>query len=125
MTPEELMIGDWYIWEAEGKQYKFQVNTATFSLAREDIANFQPVPLTNEILEKNGFRLVQSDPTYVSQGGVWLSSWVHKCGLELGSEHSDGTGICFNVVDMNIPVKYVHQLQHILRICNVQETIKC
>ena len=124
MTIEELMIGDWYIWEAEGKQYKFQVNAATFSLTKEDIANFMPVPLTNEILEKNGFRLIQSDPTYISQGGVWLANWFHKCGLELGC-NSDGTGIYFNVVDMNIPVKYVHQLQHILRICNVQEHIKC
>lgn len=55
MKVEELMIDDWYWWEAEGKKYLLQVVKNTFTLSDEDISNFQPIPLTPEILKKNGF----------------------------------------------------------------------
>ena len=55
MKVEELMIGDWYWWEAEGKKYPMQVTKDSFRLFDEDISNFEPIPLTPEILEKNGF----------------------------------------------------------------------
>lgn len=53
MKAEELMIGDWYYLESEGKMYPYQVTAEDF--VKGETPNFQPIPLTPEILKKNGF----------------------------------------------------------------------
>ena len=117
MKAEDLMIGDWYYWEAEGKKYPMRVTKDTFKLSDEDISNFQPIPLTVEILEKNGFE-------------------THQSGVRMFFEHDDYR-LCyylnssnrftsFNNIDGSLVQKVianVHQLQHALKICGIDKKI--
>lgn len=77
----------------------------------------QPIPLTPEILEKNGFGFVKSS----DKDTVWNGWWIYE-DLELGTCCLNGDWPCFiNIDDSNIKCEYVHQLQHALRLCKLDE----
>lgn len=78
----------------------------------------EPIPLTIEILKKNGF--VLDDEWYIYTGqGVNIevafrddNKFVYDLSILTGSG------------SMDIHAKYVHELQHLLRMCNINKTIK-
>ena len=128
MKATDLMIGDWYCWEAEGKKYPMQVTKETFALSDKNIANFEPIPLTPEILEKNGFEKIGETQQ--------LSKYYRR--LE-NKEHLD-----YVFVEMHIRANYVkviyipskgnrqnieidgcavHELQHALKLCRIEKEI--
>ena len=81
--------------------------------------DIKPIQLTPEILEKNGFYFVKSS----DRDTVWNGWWIYK-GLELGVCCLDREGnwpCCINITDSNVPCEYVHQLQHALRLCGLNE----
>lgn len=107
MKIDELMVGDWYYWEAEGKLYPYQVKPEDF--VKGEIPNFQPVPLTKEILEKNNFKF---NGLYY-EGVVDISKVYNKDIWNIGKTRFDGHGdpdlISF------CTISYVHELQNLLR----------
>lgn len=54
MSENELRIGNYYKWYADGKYYYFKVDNDTFS-DYNVLNNMQPIELTEEILLKCGF----------------------------------------------------------------------
>lgn len=109
MKVEDLMIGDWYYWEAEGKKYPMQVTKDTFKLSDEDISNFQPIPLTPEIIEKYGF-IYRGLPSqqYWELNNLFIYNdkpYYMFCGCR------------------SIDLYYVHDLQHILKLCEIDKEI--
>jgi hypothetical protein len=126
MKKEELMIGDWYSWEAEGKKYYFQVTEETFSLLDDDVFNFQAVPLTPEIIEKNGFQHFQMNFSCCLWNVFEITSVLHIaiCGeiIMFGYYLSDKDGNDTIIPLFNI--RYVHQLQHALKLCEIEKTIE-
>ena len=93
------------------------------------ISKIEPIPLTPEILEKNGFvanKHVYPYPYYeytneedklkvgfaFPQGNrtSYKDPWVY-----IDSEH---------VFVEHLPCTFVHQLQHALRLCGIEKTIK-
>ena len=80
--------------------------------------NVEPIPLTPEILEKNGFRKRPHQD----------NSWVN--------DESDARYVCFSIGEaLNlwggcdqdyvwVTVQYVHQFQHALRLCGIDKEIK-
>lgn len=68
----------------------------------------EPIPITPEILEKNGFNLQQSKGEYAPniEGFSFDNCWV-------GDEFKWKT----------IPIKYVHELQHALKLCKIDKEI--
>lgn len=117
MSAEELMIDYWYYWEAEGKKYPMQVTKDTFKLSDEDIFNFQPIPLTPEILEKNGFEGIKE--------GKFPS--LRNCYNDIifQLEEIKEKGNCkILYIFKNIPILYVHELQHALKLCRIYKEIK-
>ena len=77
----------------------------------------RPIPLTPEILEKNGFGFTRNSDTKSVCNGYWIYE-----NLELGTccLDKEGNWPCFiNIDDMNIKCEYVHQLQHALRLCKL------
>lgn len=116
MNVKNLMVGDWYTWEAEEKKYPFQVTKETFKLLDEDIANFQPIPLTPEILEKN----FQKDPDYIN------TYWRPDCRKFCFVKESDDWYFAFRYKGGHICIaecNYVHELQHILKSCGIEKEI--
>lgn len=127
MKANELMIGNWYYWEAEGKKYPMQVTKDTFRLSDEDISNFQPIPLTPEILEKNGFEHEKQKVIIPSrsQDEVELE-YLYCKGLPCSFDIIHGY-LMFNsnidLVSIRMAVNYLHELQHILRLCKISKEI--
>ena len=118
MKPNELMIGDLVIYGGlytkaicigqkislyDGKGTEFTI----------DPCHVEPIPLTQEILEKNGFKkvnmTVDGDYRHYHLHGVCIS-WEEQSGFWYG--------------DGDIEFKYVHELQHLLRLCDTKIEIE-
>ena len=133
MKVEDLMIGDWYYWEINGKKHPMQVSKDTFGLTDEDISNFQPIPLTKEILEKN-FTMYDLEyfipeyPSHNPEANDYFSIYhAQHSGLSTiwKTEHIEGfygeeetKSVCIT------SIKYVHDLQHFLKSCVIDKEIK-
>ena len=127
MKANELMIGDWVLMDMNYSEddpmytrldyqpYQIQ-NGEDIDLAEEtncigDASVYQPIPLTPEILEKNGF-VYNEIPFVLSYEQFGLSIY----GIQ-GSYHIN----CGQNVSMD--VSYIHQLQHALRLCKIDKEI--
>lgn len=117
MKVEELMIGDWYWWEAEGKKYPLQVTKDTFKLMDEDISNFQRIPITKNILKKNGFEKNTSNTKMI------FNTHEHRLIYDL----TDRIFTIFNEIEGTILVQKsivnIHELQHALKLCEINKEI--
>lgn len=112
MKATDLMIGDWVLYGDKSVRVLQLSENSKYDWVK-------PIPITPEILEKNGFCFVKSS----DMDSVWNGWWIYK-GLELGTCCLDREGnwpCCINIVDSNIECKYVHQLQHALRLCELDE----
>ena len=131
MRANELMIGDW-IYD-NYHQAKARVNTLTRALLWAAVEekdgsyddkqlryeDVQPIPLTTEILERNGFErtgstYIMADDYYdITVHEVSDSIWeviYTNCEMSLGSQQ--------------MYVCNVHQLQHALRMCDEEIEIR-
>lgn len=119
MKANELMIGDKVMVKVLSQiPDTYVLHTWTANDYSRDI-QVKPITLTPEILEKNGFGFVKSSDTR----SVWNGQWIYK-DLELATCCLDreGNWPCFiNIDDSNIKCEYVHQLQHALRLCRLDE----
>lgn len=81
----------------------------------EHIDNLEPIPLTPEILEKNEFRKQNNSSGVIRLDTYWL-------GEEIGFRlHSLGTDYYqFGLAK----IRYVHELQHALRLCGIDKEIE-
>lgn len=104
MKATELMIGDWC-------KMKLSSGTTWFTdkvgcISPDNGMEYEPIPLTPEILEKNGFE--KKGIKLIAREGVYYIDVV-DCGTE------------FKVIDENIIIHFVHELQHALRLCGLDE----
>lgn len=117
MKSNELMIGDWVY----DTILKGNTRVEIISLVgikgdfHENIYNentFEPIPLTPEILKRNGF--INGEFYAESHIEDWqiMSDCIH---LAARSER----GWC-----IDIPCRYVHELQHALRLCGIEKEIE-
>ena len=134
MKAEELMIGDWVdvyheLTDESGFYKPLRVTgihyndgicfgDSTIESPWNDLKEFEegvrPIPLTPEILEKNG---LENDPL-----GCYFDE--DKQGeLEISST-DEGVYWTINYNEYGIlKLKYVHQLQHALRLCKIEKEI--
>jgi hypothetical protein len=136
MKANELIIGDW-VYDTILKVYT-KVELLSVSGIRGDFHEsvynentFEPIPLTPEILEKNGFE-TEDDVHFSIQG---QSSMLELLLVELPFD-----GYYFDIVRTEktinkcnqrcyidryfASIDYVHQLQHALRLCGIEKTIE-
>lgn len=127
MEAKELMIGDWVLYnpnvfiedeyEPPKPCYPTKIDSGEdLDLAIEDC--YAPIPLTSEILEKNGLEKeahrygIYDDyydfEMYEYNDGTWLVSY-HCCEMQLQNEQ--------------LLICYVHQLQHFMRHCGIEKEI--
>lgn len=111
MRTNELMVGDWVLSTQTG--IPLRVNPF---MAELEVPEWQPIPLTPEILEKNGFEPVKEGkiPTLKNCYGDILFQLV-----DIKNEYIHKTLYTFK----NIPIVYVHELQHALRLCRADKEI--
>lgn len=121
MKANELMIGDWV------EDNPFGVAVVKRIDARDDIvtyyrnycytttslSNITPVPLTPEILEKNGFERRGCISYHKPNIGLIIHHWNDDlCFLNYSKK---------NIPPIMIPFHYVHELQQALYLCGLNE----
>jgi hypothetical protein len=133
MEAKELMIGDWVEFTSKYGYGKGQIagiepregsaEPTTFTIIKMDEQGntrlyvgvskvcVRPIPLTAEILEKNGFsdKYAYDDLSYAADAGGDIIG-VHIIGQR-------------GVMD-EMYFDYVHELQHALRLCGIEKTIE-
>ena len=125
MKKSELMIGDWYMWYAEGQTYYYQVTPETFSLDDDTISNFKPIVPTKEFFLKNGFTFDEADNAYVRReiagDGFYIISVQDKLDGEFSCIINGGDKFSDTSVELNLQYVFlkVHHLQHYLRDCDI------
>ena len=120
MKAEELMRFDWVHlvddntprqvdWIRSGEVGLFWNKTVTPPY-------LEPIPLTTEILEKNGWvKDLYSVESYDNEELECLSLWVGEDGKNKWWWHVG--------VELVTPINYVHELQHALRLCGITREI--
>lgn len=138
MDSKELMISDWVNFpiditggetEHDSQTTEYQpmqivsisawANNDGEAESREgvicDIEQLTPIPLTTEILEKNGFNLSRDKSGIGILDTYWLGEGI---GFRLHNFETDYYQ--FGLAK----IKYVHQLQHALRLCEISKNIE-
>lgn len=128
MKAEELMIGDWVKCK-DPKCEGHQIDLIDFGNEEVgldgEIYNFEdiyPIPLTPEILKKNNILYKKSNYHYVIDNNKDLEciyyiaqasqgDWV--IGVDTGAYECPVFAI----------IKYVHEIQHVLRLCKIDKEI--
>lgn len=95
----------------------------------KELHNFEFLPLTPEILEKNGFDAPKAK--------VWNDSWYWSNRKDVALELRESFGLWYMEIvtkeqrsglqsnrKLGIGFKYVHQLQHALRLAGVEKEIE-
>lgn len=130
MKANELMIGDWVL---DGKNIAQIVMITcdgiietTFN-ENSNIELIEPIPLTQEILEKNGFengKFNVSPQYYLEDNDVFIGVTLK----DIPDKHK-GIDIAkgklyfqYDISYIEEPI-YVHQLQHALRLCGIEKEI--
>ena len=135
MKANELMIGDWVMvndiehthplqvaeifnkcgvyyatlyWDGMPDNVKPEVLTA-------DVDKVLPIPLTPEILEKNGWMKVEADSVFYPK--------QLKGELPLIVYATDGDNWRFRIKDF-CEIEYIHKLQQALRLCDISKEIE-
>ena len=132
MKANKLMIGDFFLYKEKAVEVvSIDGGTETVWIdgkkvsALRKIDDLQPIPLTPEILEKNGFvkaQMVSDTPPYDKdeEGNMHFSlnesfwGWWQQNQIFLIPANGLGW----------LELKYVHELQHALKLCGIEKTIE-
>lgn len=113
MKANELMIGDWVDIKATNsfiyKRRKITANDLIDSIHRECVY----IPLTAEILEKNGF----------VRSSVFVEWKYERNGICMIWKPFPWLQVSTDNADVNFECEYVHELQHALRLCGIDKEI--
>lgn len=111
MKVNELMIGDWVLDTRTGTPLR--VNPF---MAELEVPEWQPIPLTPKILDKNGFEKLTSNTRMFFQHGG------HRLSYYIANKHFT----IYNQIDDSLVQKVivnVHELQHALKLCGIDKEI--
>ena len=136
MTEKELMIGDWVLY---GKRFAIikelcngyvtilcSINVQN-EYVKETYDNIDPITLTPEILEKNGFTK-STPPPGIHAKCYELDNKKDRYNLTI-ADYNKYKRLLLNVDSedsecFNIKCDYVHELQHALRLCRIKKEIE-
>ena len=108
MTAKDLMVGDWALDTYTNKPMRIEGINGWNPRFGQDL---EPIPLTPEILEKNGFK----DGQFFAE--LLYREWQIMCDCSHIAMRHEGGWL------MDIPCKYVHELQHCLKLVGIDKEI--
>lgn len=130
MKANELMIGDWVQGfvpdtysrvEAIPGENRLGVISSGGHYIASVADDFQPIPLTPEILEKNGWKHKYYG-IYRQTIGETITIDIYPEGCSVEDERGSQ---CRYRLRHHLPgPKFVHELQHALRLCGIEKEIK-
>lgn len=116
------MLGDWLFSTYHNKAVKVEsinqhwlwVTHSDFGLQKVNYDEVQPIEITHDIVERNGFKYTDGPYfDYELKVGVVSAKW-------------DGTMIMvndFQAMMVSVSCKYIHELQHIFRFCGIEQEV--
>ena len=126
MKVKDLMIGDYLKWN--GEPYRvIQVTGVigdSFMLENGMDDDVEPVPVTPEILKKNGFKDIGEDTWQLEEKPYWF--WVDFYNHEYGCEFDTST-YEYEYTERRLKLYgdlYVHELQHAMKLCGIEKEIE-
>lgn len=145
MKIEELSIGDW-VQDKKGTKaqilgiekwsdgYELNVRLKGVDVGNTPATSAHPIPLTPEILEKNGWVKITEDMVWAEHLNPKLAE-IPTWGLKIGerlvpylvAKMRDNSH--FEITTTNIKLfrfnaEHVHQLQHVLRLAGIEKEIE-
>ena len=126
MKARELQIGDLLYYKGKFNAFPFKVESITkkkvgYHAEPDDhrmyylrLSDCEPIPLTPEILENNGF---------VFMTGLWYLRTKERKPIQIVFKDNNVITLSINATPVPIGLKYVHQLQHALRLCGIKKEI--
>ena len=128
----DLSIGDWV--EIDGEPAKALCLRIVGGLIFKGVSgqmysccdgmDFHPIPLTPEILEKNGFEEgLKNGEAYKIKLAFNQHLWLFKVGDGCCWMFRHVLGLFEDFDIVKVEIKYVHQLQHALRVAGVEKEI--
>lgn len=129
MDAKDLMIGDLVIHGFGGIGKITEIDSKTVVIKDDGfdtgdgmnevsfaLNELTPIPLTPEILEKNGFEFEQ-------QGSLEVAILKIKNHHPITLEYIGWSDGRWSIHEHRLVVKYVHELQHALRLCGIDKEI--
>jgi hypothetical protein len=139
LSCKDFMVGDWvipHVYDSKlepskivgihynsckGKDYVDWVDCEAWD--ELSLSDIEPIPLTAEILEKNGFENIGDDTYQLEEPPCWF--WVDFFNHQYGCEYDTST---YEYEDDEHRLKLygipsVHQLQHALKLCGIEKEI--
>lgn len=113
LTAAELMVGDWIMYGDK----PVQVLQLT---ADKEYKEFSVIPITPEILEKNGWHKFQMYYRLGIDKQQYMEYYPHLGRLQRIYKHKDNKE---EVVFTCGALSYVHLLQHALKLCGISKEI--
>lgn len=126
MKANELMIGDWVMQDDNLQQNRVCQITGIYNKVVVDVtgekmplheSHVKPIPLTEEILKANGYEEVVGEK---GMYGVTIAPYFKRD--DSPEVFCDGNPFAVWFNDP-VDIKYVHQLQHVLRLCGADKEI--
>lgn len=120
MKVEDLMVGDWlYITDYPMRKEAKQVKPEHFL---RSLVTFEPIPLTAEILEKNGILYRKSSFYYIINDNKDLEC-THYIYQTIQEDWAIGVDTGTDDCSVFARIKHVHELQHALKLCEIDKEI--
>jgi hypothetical protein len=128
MKVEELMIGDWVLYK--GKPIKiigtdgsqniiYYYNEEDYTEYPIDASNIEPISLISEILEKNSFLKVETIEYPSHSVGISFLYRNTLEGLRIFVQNACAGGPTCTMIKT---CKYVHEVQHMIKMCDIEKT---
>lgn len=135
---EELMVGDWVMIH-EYPMIKEPRKVVKEHFVRS-LCEFEAIPITKEFLLKNGFEFLPVEKNghkgvfdlktehcflrYSNKYNVIQIYKAHVSGIDPESRNCTYKGDRYEIKCEHFPIKYVHEIQHILRLCKINLDVK-
>ena len=139
INKEDLMIGDWVM--IKDYPMDFQPEKMTANHFVRSLCEFEAIPITKEFLLNNGFTFLPVEPIFGC--GIFELKTEH-CLLRYSNKHNDiqiykarmggidpestnctHRGDRYEINCGRFRISYVHELQHILKLCKIDLKLIC
>lgn len=129
MDCKDLMVGDWVICNHyQDKPFTKQFGIADFAKGEYEFC--EPIPLTENILVKNGFEYAFNEVSQMQNkqllvaniGGHYIEVRLDKKNVAIWYDYDENGDCVYSDVLIDLP-HHVHNFQHLLRLCGVEKSI--
>ena len=133
MDIKDLMIGDWILFEpfkndsTPKRVGGIDGSMVSINCLWEAFHHIRPIPLTKEILQKNGVDTWEEPSTIVQIGSIEIDKET-KMYFQIRQGDKEVfmriSHIGAGSYELRMSIRFVHQLQHAIKLCGINKDIE-